>query len=323
MLKLISGGFLKKGDVGEFEYVNVTDEDVVLQVDGNSIIRTGLANNGNLFIGCGVFDKDDGLSNIGIGFEAGFNNTTAGGSEGQNSLYIGYQAGYGLGGSNAGQFSIGLGFQTLYQQSTGDRNTAIGYQALRNTGAGRRNTAIGYQALLDNTRGDYNFAIGPTALRYNTLGSENVAIGYAAGIFNETGDYNTVIGSFAGGFGAGGVNSFNRHTIIGNYAGYKNSTGGDGVYIGFKAGYNQTSNSNLLIIDNQDRGSAANEATMALIYGVFAAAAADQDLTFNANIFLTQIKSGSDQANAGAAANEIWKTSGHATLPDNVLMIGV
>jgi hypothetical protein len=35
------------------------------------------------------------------------------------------------------------------------------------------------------------------------------------------------------------------------------------------------------------------------------------------------IKSGATQAAAGAAAGEIWKTASHATLPDNVLMIGV
>lgn len=35
------------------------------------------------------------------------------------------------------------------------------------------------------------------------------------------------------------------------------------------------------------------------------------------------MKSGSSQANAGAAAKELWKTTSHATLPDNVVMIGV
>ena len=38
---------------------------------------------------------------------------------------------------------------------------------------------------------------------------------------------------------------------------------------------------------------------------------------------IKNIKSGSTQANAGASADEVWKTSGHASLPDNVLMIGV
>lgn len=37
----------------------------------------------------------------------------------------------------------------------------------------------------------------------------------------------------------------------------------------------------------------------------------------------TALKSGATQAAAGAAAGEVWKTASHATLPDNVLMVGV
>jgi hypothetical protein len=40
-------------------------------------------------------------------------------------------------------------------------------------------------------------------------------------------------------------------------------------------------------------------------------------------LFLGEVKSGSTQGTAGAAAGEVWKTSGHVSLPDNVLMIGV
>lgn len=39
-------------------------------------------------------------------------------------------------------------------------------------------------------------------------------------------------------------------------------------------------------------------------------------------VFIGNIKSGATQGAAGAGANEIWKTASHATLPDNVLMIG-
>lgn len=35
------------------------------------------------------------------------------------------------------------------------------------------------------------------------------------------------------------------------------------------------------------------------------------------------IKSGATQAAAGAAAGELWMTNGHASLPDNVVMMGV
>lgn len=47
------------------------------------------------------------------------------------------------------------------------------------------------------------------------------------------------------------------------------------------------------------------------------------DLGINGTLLLTNIKSGTTQAAAGAVANELWKTNGHATLPDNVVMIGV
>jgi hypothetical protein len=44
---------------------------------------------------------------------------------------------------------------------------------------------------------------------------------------------------------------------------------------------------------------------------------------FNNPLILSNVKSGATQAGASAVAGEVWKTSGHATLPDNVLMIGV
>jgi hypothetical protein len=45
--------------------------------------------------------------------------------------------------------------------------------------------------------------------------------------------------------------------------------------------------------------------------------------TYAKFLHITGIKSGATQVAAGAVANEIWKTSGHASLPDNVLLIGV
>jgi len=40
-------------------------------------------------------------------------------------------------------------------------------------------------------------------------------------------------------------------------------------------------------------------------------------------VIIHNIKSGATQAAAGAAAGELWKTNGHASLPNNVVMIGV
>jgi len=46
-------------------------------------------------------------------------------------------------------------------------------------------------------------------------------------------------------------------------------------------------------------------------------------LTSAGGLLLPSIKSGATQGAAGAAANGLWKTASHATLPDNVVMIGV
>jgi hypothetical protein len=41
------------------------------------------------------------------------------------------------------------------------------------------------------------------------------------------------------------------------------------------------------------------------------------------NFFLHNVKAGATQGGAGAGANEVWKTSGHASLPDNLMFMGV
>ena len=48
--------------------------------------------------------------------------------------------------------------------------------------------------------------------------------------------------------------------------------------------------------------------------------------TFNVGtntVSINPVRSGATQGGASASANEVWKTASHATLPDNVLMIGV
>ncbi len=43
----------------------------------------------------------------------------------------------------------------------------------------------------------------------------------------------------------------------------------------------------------------------------------------NRGIFVWVDKEGATQVAAGAAARELWRTKNHATLPDNVLMVGI
>jgi hypothetical protein len=44
---------------------------------------------------------------------------------------------------------------------------------------------------------------------------------------------------------------------------------------------------------------------------------------FSHPVKILNVKAGATQIASGAVAGEIWKTASHATLPDNVLMIGV
>lgn len=69
---------------------------------------------------------------------------------------------------------------------------------------------------------------------------------------------------------------------------------------------------------------------------VFFGAAQDASITYDGSdmvfdpqavgsggVMIRGMKSGTSQASAGASADELWKTSGHATLPDDVVLIGI
>jgi hypothetical protein len=77
----------------------------------------------------------------------------------------------------------------------GFANTALGYQALYNSTTGNGNTATGAVALQSNTTGSSNTATGTGALASNTIGNSNIAVGDGAGSNLTTGDNNIDIGN--------------------------------------------------------------------------------------------------------------------------------
>lgn len=261
--------------------------------NGTQIIKFDDINE-NLFLGTLAFNNDEATKNVGIGYHAGYyNDITGGGLNGTRNVYIGYEAGSGSGFSNKGYYNLAVGYRALFSNTTGTQNVAVG------TGA-----------LYENTEGYNNFALGSSALQNNTTGDNNVAISVGAMFYNSLGNYNVAIGYQSAGFGAGGVNSFWETTIIGARANYSNTTGQhnviigfnsgysltnghENIFIGYKSGYRQTTNDNLLIIDDRIRADAATEITNAIMYGVMAAAPADQSLRINAEIL------GSDGAKIG------------------------
>jgi hypothetical protein len=117
----------------------------------------------------------------------------------------------------------------------------------------------------------------------NSTGANNVMIlGGTNGVpASQTGNFVTALGDKAG----KALTSGASNTFIGYNAGALTSSGGSNIYIGANAGNRQTTGSNILLIDNQDRTSAALELTNALIYGVFNATPANQTLTTNVGTF--------------------------------------
>lgn len=285
--------------------VNITDETVGYKIDGASVLR----NPGtlNVFIGANAGHVNASYT-VAIGESAGVNNQTT------NNFFLGWNAGF----NSGGQKNVYIGM-SAGAHLAGDYNVAIGNNA-GFKGGGSANVFIGFRTGYcnnDAATGWGNVGVGVQALQNITNGNDNIGFGYACAQLITTGTENVIIGGFA----AQNITTASYNIFIGEKSGFTNP-GDLNIFIGYKSGYYETGSEKLLI-DNRQRANEAEARTNAIIYGIMAAAPADQDLTFNANIFLTQIKSGATQGAAGAAANEIWKTNGHASLPDNVLMIGV
>lgn len=176
------------------------------------------------------------------------------GNAGNNTMSPGGGAAY------LASYNILIGHPSGGNITTGHSNVAVGYAALQAINTGRGNFALGYGTLYRNQGGADNVAIGTTALYTNVSGNGNMAIG-AESLYVCTGGYNVGIGTRAF-FTLGNANF--------------------GVAIGWKAGYYETVGSKLYI-DNAQRASEADGRVKALIYGIFAAATANQYLTINGN----------------------------------------
>ena len=99
-------------------------------------------------------------------------------------------------------YNTGIGYRSLYSNTTGFQNTANGYASLRSNTTGSNNTALGLQSLYYNTTGYNNSALGVYSLYSNTTGYQNTANGYQAGRFiadgstaNETSTTSVYLGA--------------------------------------------------------------------------------------------------------------------------------
>ena len=163
-----------------------------------------------------------------------------------------------------------LGYQALFNNTTGFDDTALGVWALFNNTTGFNNTATGGTALFKNTTGSYNTATGRSALFSNTTGSLNVATGVNALPGNTTGTRNTATGgqtlisnttgsrNTATGFGALELNETGNHNAAFGWIALFFNTGNQNIGLGDGAGENITTGDNNIDIGNLGVADEAN-----------------------------------------------------------------
>ena len=129
-------------------------------ITGGSATGWGLTGNLNTVDGTNFIGT---TNDVALNFKV--NNEKAGriGTDGDKSVFLGYQAG-------------------TNDDLSDNRNVFVGYQSGTYNTIGSNNTATGSNALFSNTSGSNNTANGYYALLYNSTGSNNVALGYNAGI---------------------------------------------------------------------------------------------------------------------------------------------
>jgi hypothetical protein len=234
--------------------------------------------NQNVFIGMGAGYMNDTASyNVAIGTDAAYNNMGIAG------VFIGNFAGF----ENLGDYNVFVGNNAGQDNTTGEKNVILGSDAGYANTSGDFNTFLGNLSGADNLSGGWNVYVGNSAGE-NAKGSYNSVIGNSAGK-KITADYNTIMG-FQSGINttSGAGNAFFGHqsghenisgthnTYVGPSAGYYNTVGSNNVMIGFEAGANELG-SNKLVVAN---AYAATPGTSSLIYGDFSSG----QLRFNARV---------------------------------------
>ena len=174
---------------------------------------------------------------------------------------------YSLFANSSGSYNTGVGAAALLFNTTGEQNTATGVAALFNHGTGNANTAIGSLALFSDTSGQLNTAIGAGALFSNVggpfPGSFNTATG-ASALASNTGGDNTATGAQA----LQSNTSGNDNTAVGLNALVMNTTGDHNVALGSMAGSQQTTGSHNIYIGASIAGS-AGESDACYIASIF------------------------------------------------------
>ena len=174
-------------------------------------------------------------------------------------------------------FTTAEGCGALSLLTVGAGNTGLGWRSLFSNSSGNFNTGVGAGALVLNNA-DSNTAVGAAALLLNTTGTENTAVGTGALVFNDSGSGNSSFGAFANTDNTAGNNtaigartllnnsSGGSNTAVGQAALLNNDTGSNNLAIGVQALGNNTSGSGNIAIGNAS-GSGASTANGVICIG--------------------------------------------------------
>ncbi len=165
------------------------------------------------------------------------------GTQDGSSVFLGVNAG--LNDDATDNRNIGVGYQSLFMNTSGMYNTATGYMALAYNTTGNGNVAIGSFSLLSCLASNWNTAIGSEALYSNSSGNSNVAVGNKSLYSNTGGIENTAIGSNSLFSNTTGFSN----TANGYQALYYNTTGSGNTANGYQALYSNTTG-----VDNTANG---------------------------------------------------------------------
>ncbi|MGA3158384.1 MAG: tail fiber domain-containing protein [Steroidobacteraceae bacterium] len=187
-----------------------------------------LCSYGNTAVGINALSlNSSGAGNTAVGSYALKSNTTGlyNTAVGAYSLFNTSAAGDNNGNGNN---NTGLGYGSLYANTSGKQNTGLGSEALTANTTGSRNTAVGAESLASNTSGYYSTALGFWSLQFNTTGYSNTGLGSYTLRHNTTGYNNTAAGSNSLTNTTTGYNN----TAAGIGSLYNNTTGFDNTAVG-------------------------------------------------------------------------------------------
>ena len=192
-------------------------------------------------------------------------------------FFGGGSAGYNLsnaGGDPNGTVNTAVGYEALFEVTTGHSNTVMGYYAGRANTDGYNNTFVGWGSGQGNISGAGNCFYGNASGMWNT-GDNNVYIGNHSGHGFDGGDNNVFLGESAGGWHTDG----SGNVMIGRNSGFDNTTASTNVgcvFIGYHSGRFEKGD-NKLIIEN-------SESSTPLIGGDFST----DDVVINGNLEVTK-----------------------------------